>query len=75
MNIQGEEFNDGEIVLIKYKHFNNFIDYVGYFYQTRMFPKILGEFFVDFQKSDNEKRGSVLKFFKIKRVIQIRKLR
>ena len=76
MNIQGEEFNDGDLVLITYKvRFGKIINYVGFLYKTRMLPKIMGEFFVDFQKGENEKRGSILKFFKIKRVITIRKLR
>ncbi len=78
MNIQGQEFNNGEIVLIKYKTiFGKVIDYVGFFYKTgfRLNKFLFGEFFIDFQKKEGrEEEGTVLQYFKIKRVITIRKL-
>ena len=74
MNIQGEEFNNGDIVLITYRTiFGKIINFVGFFYEARI--KLFGEFFVDFQKQEKEQRGKVLKFFRIKRVVTIRKLK
>lgn len=76
MKINGEEFTNGDIVLVKYKNiFGMKKDFVGFFFEK---PILLGGLLVDFGLSfihSENRRGGFDVGFKIKRVISIKKLK
>jgi len=68
MNIKGEEFNEGDIVFLKYRNiFGKEREFAGFFITARK-P------FFDFMIA-SESKGDGYTGFKIKRVLEIRKLK
>lgn len=79
MRIKEEEFMTGEIVLVKYRNiFGKVNTFVGFFWETVGIAKLFSDFGISIcinNKNNEEIQKGFQVGFKIKRVIEIRKLK